>query len=140
MALSLLPLAARTHVCDLLVLVQVNYHEGLIEAHLPCTRPWRAVPDSLSSSQFLFMQAAILLLGGATAVLVVVLRTQGGLQAVIAEGNAANKLSLGSWDWSWSQRTVPTVFTYGIVHYLGKFITFQVGQKMSAADHMAMPC
>ncbi|KAK9863593.1 hypothetical protein WJX84_006707 [Apatococcus fuscideae] len=71
------------------------------------------------------MQAAILLLGGATAVLVVVLRTQGGLQTVISEGNAANKFSLGSWDWSWSQRTIPSVFIYGVVHYLGKFITFQ---------------
>ena len=74
----------------------------------------------------LMMQAAILLLGGAAAVIVVILKTQGGLQTVISEGNQANKFSLGSWDWSWSQRTIPTVLTYGVVHYLGKFITFQV--------------
>ena len=72
------------------------------------------------------LQAAILLLGGAAAVLVVILKTQGGLSIVISEGAAAHKFSLGSWDWSWSQRTIPTVFTYGVVHYLGKFITFQV--------------
>ncbi|KAK9862038.1 hypothetical protein WJX84_010227 [Apatococcus fuscideae] len=71
------------------------------------------------------VQAAILLLGGAAAVLVVILKTQGGLSIVISEGAAAHKFSLGSWDWSWSQRTIPTVFTYGVVHYLGKFITFQ---------------
>ena len=86
------------------------------------------------------MQAVILLLGGLAAVLTVILKTQGGLNAVVAEGSEANKFSLGAWRWSWSERTIPTVLTYGIVHYLGKFITFQVGTFFSLQFSTAVEC
>lgn len=52
-------------------------------------------------------------------------KVPGGIGAVAAEGHRNNKLSLGRSDWSWEERTVPTVLTYAAVHYMTKFVTFQ---------------
>ena len=52
-------------------------------------------------------------------------KVPGGIAAVTAEAHRDNKLSLGRAEWSWEERTVPTVLTYAAVHYMTKFVTFQ---------------
>lgn len=71
------------------------------------------------------MQSIILLVGGLVSVVAVISRVPGGVGAVAAEAQRHHKLSLGSTEWSWEERTVPTVLTYAAVHYMTKFITFQ---------------
>ena len=55
----------------------------------------------------------------------ILIKVPGGITAVAAEGHRNNKLSLGRAEWSWEERTVPTVLTYAAVHYMTKFVTFQ---------------
>ena len=64
-------------------------------------------------------------MGALVSVTAILIRIPGGISAVAAEGHQHNKLSLGKAEWSWEQRTVPTVLTYAAVHYMTKFITFQ---------------
>lgn len=71
------------------------------------------------------MQAIVLLMGGVVSVAAVAWRVPGHFKAVVSEGHQHNKFSLGEAEWSWEERTVPTVLAYSLVHYLTKFITFQ---------------
>lgn len=83
--------------------------------------------QNAASSKLLWrvLQSIILLLGGLISVLAILIKVPGGFTAVVAEGHRHNKLSLGRAEWSWEERTVPTVLTYAAVHYMTKFITFQ---------------
>ena len=69
-------------------------------------------------------------------------RVPGHFMAVVNEGHQ-NKFSLGAAEWSWEQRTVPTVVIYSLVHYLTKFITFQdaVQRYLAVPSHkVCSPC
>ncbi|KAK9806874.1 hypothetical protein WJX72_005782 [[Myrmecia] bisecta] len=71
------------------------------------------------------VQAIILLLGGIATVIVIVVNLPGGLATISREGHEHNKFSIGTLEWSWTSRTIPTILCYSVVHYIGKFITFQ---------------
>ena len=91
------------------------------------------------------LQSIILLLGGLISVIAILIKVPGGIGAVVAEGHRHNKLSLGRAEWSWEERTVPTVLTYAAVHYMTKFITFQDAvQRYLAVPshkvHLNVPC
>lgn len=85
-------------------------------------------------------QSIILLLGGLVSVLAIVSRVAGGAAAVVREGHEQHKLSLGKAEWSWQERTVPTVLTYAAVHYMTKFITFQdaVQRYLAVPSHKVL--
>ncbi|KAL3146444.1 hypothetical protein ABBQ32_003121 [Trebouxia sp. C0010 RCD-2024] len=70
-------------------------------------------------------QSVILLVGGLVSVVAIVSRVPGGITVLAADAHRHNKLSLGKTEWSWQERTVPTVLAYAAVHYMTKFITFQ---------------
>lgn len=94
-----------------------------------CSRPEICQYSNTSASAELLLwhclQSIILLLGGLISVMAILTKVPGGIAAVAAEGHRNNKLSLGGADWSWEERTVPTVLSYAAVHYMTKFITFQ---------------
>jgi len=71
------------------------------------------------------IQAIVLLGGGFAAILVTVFKVDGGLNGVIKVAAEDNKLWLGSIEWSWTERTVPTVVIYGLLHYLGRMVGYQ---------------
>lgn len=66
-----------------------------------------------------------MLLGGLVSAAAVCWQVKGGLGGVVEEGQAAHKFSLGPPGWSWTQRSVPTILAYSVVHYIGKMISFQ---------------
>lgn len=64
-------------------------------------------------------------MGGIVSVAAVAWRVPGHFSEILHEGHSHNKLSLGEAEWSWEERTIPTVLAYSLVHYLTKFVTFQ---------------
>ena len=88
------------------------------------------------------LQSIILLLGGVISVAALVSRVPGGPTAVVQEGHQYHKLSLGKTEWSWQERTVPTVLSYATVHYMTKFITFQdaVQRYLAVPSHKVVAC
>ena len=80
-------------------------------------------------------------MGGLISVMAILTKVPGGIAAVAAEGHRNNKLSLGRAEWSWEERTVPTVLTYAAVHYMTKFITFQdaVQRYLAVPSHKVPP-
>lgn len=64
------------------------------------------------------MQALIKIGGGVLCLVCVVWKLPGGLGQVIEVGSAANKFSLGSFDWDVHQRTFWTVAILGILNWL----------------------
>ncbi len=91
---------------------------------------------SLTQIDFV-LQTIILLMGGVVSVIAVLLRVPGHTGAVVREANQHHKLSLGQADWSWEERTVPTILAYSAVHYMTKFITFQdaVQRYLAVPNH-----
>ena len=88
-------------------------------------------------------QAVILLMGGLVSVAAVAWRVPGHFMGVLKEGHKENKFSLGEAEWSWEQRTIPTVLAYSLVHYLTKFVTFQdaVQRYLAVPSHkVGAPC
>ena len=87
------------------------------------------------------LQSIILLMGGLISVAAILTKVPGGMAAVAAEGHRHSKLSLGRAEWSWEERTVPTVVTYAAVHYMTKFITFQdaVQRYLAVPSHKVIP-
>ncbi len=82
------------------------------------------------------LQAIILLLGGAVSVIAILVR------AVVREAKQHHKMSLGATEWSWEERTVPTILAYSAVHYLTKFVTFQdaVQRYLAVPNHKVQQC
>ena len=76
-------------------------------------------------------------MGGAVSVIAILVRVPGHAGAVVREANQHHKLSLGATDWSWEERTVPTILAYSAVHYLTKFVTFQdaVQRYLAVPNH-----
>lgn len=83
------------------------------------------------------LQAIILLLGGAVSVIAILVRVPGHAGAVVREAKQHHKMSLGATEWSWEERTVPTILAYSAVHYLTKFVTFQdaVQRYLAVPNH-----
>lgn len=83
------------------------------------------------------MQSIILLMGGAVSVIAILVRVPGHTGAVVREAHQNHKLSLGRAEWSWEERTVPTILAYSVVHYMTKFITFQdaVQRYLAVPNH-----
>lgn len=73
-------------------------------------------------------------------VLAIAIRVPGGVGAVARQGHEKHKLSLGKTEWSWEERTVPTVLAYAAVHYMTKFITFQdaVQRYLAVPSHKVL--
>lgn len=88
------------------------------------------------------MQAIILLMGGAVSVIAILVRVPGHAGAVVREANQHHKMSLGATEWSWQERTVPTILAYSAVHYLTKFVTFQdaVQRYLAVPNHKVQQC
>lgn len=63
-------------------------------------------------------QAVIKIGGGVLCLFCVLWKLPGGFGQVLEVGNAANKFSLGSWEWDVHQRTFWTVAILGILNYL----------------------
>ncbi len=64
------------------------------------------------------VQAVILMIGGVLCFVTMALDLPGGLNQIIAEGAAAQKFSLGSFDWNLSERTFWTVTILGVINWL----------------------
>lgn len=64
------------------------------------------------------IQAVIKVLGGVLCLVCVVVQLPGGFGQVVEVGQAANKFSLGSFDWDLTQRTFWTVAILGILNWL----------------------
>ncbi len=88
------------------------------------------------------LQAIILLLGGAVSVIAILVRVPGHAGAVVREAKQHHKMSLGATEWSWEERTVPTILAYSAVHYLTKFVTFQdaVQRYLAVPNHKVRQC
>ena len=98
--------------------------------------------NTVTGSEFCscVLQSIILLMGGLISVLAIVSRVPGNVGAMVREGQEHGKLSLGKAEWSWQERTVPTVLIYAAVHYMTKFITFQdaVQRYLAVPSHKVL--
>ena len=81
-------------------------------------------------------------MGGAVSVIAILVRVPGHAGAIVREANQHHKLSLGTTEWSWEERTVPTILAYSAVHYLTKFVTFQdaVQRYLAVPNHKVQQC
>lgn len=64
------------------------------------------------------IQALILMAGGVFCFVVIALDLPGGLGEIIATGAAADKFSLGSFEWNLGERTFWTVLILGVINWL----------------------
>lgn len=64
------------------------------------------------------IQALILMFGGVLCFVTMAIELPGGLGQIIGEGSAANKFSLGSFEWNLDERTFWTVSLLGVINWL----------------------
>ena len=64
------------------------------------------------------VQALILMFGGVLCFATMAFELPGGLGQILSEGAAANKFSLGSFDWNLGERTFWTVLILGVINWL----------------------
>lgn len=64
------------------------------------------------------IQALILMVGGVLCFVTIAVALPGGLGQIIETGAAANKFSLGSFDWNLNERTFWTVLLLGVINWL----------------------
>jgi len=64
------------------------------------------------------VQALILMFGGVLCFATIAFELPGGLSQIVAEGAAADKFSLGSFDWDLGERTFWTVAILGVINWL----------------------
>lgn len=135
---TLLKLAIVLYLLGLPIAAMTGYDEWIVLTFIGVVIAFYTVAGGISAVIWTdVVQTVILFFGGIFCLATVLFELPGGLSQAIAVGSEHGKFSLGAWDFSFGERTLPVMLLLGLVTFVGEFACNQnVVQRYIAARTM----